>query len=155
VRSKSNPLVLASAVENPLMHQEELFYIAGFLDGEGCFHTPVRGRRMDCVLSCANTHKPTLDWIQKVLGGKVYRHGDNRVQAKKPQYVWIVRGQLAIEICRTIAPFLKQKAKQALLMLSLHQTIKFPKNGTKLKPEAEEERARLTELIRQEKHIAW
>jgi len=53
-------------------------YIAGFFDGEGCItaYFPKNSHdRVRCVITITNTNKQILTMIQKIYGGKIYKHG--------------------------------------------------------------------------------
>lgn len=129
-----------------MIDPEQLSYIAGFLDGEGCF---VLGNNWKPSVAVENTYRPVIDMLRSMFGGSVFE-----VKGKKKNhrttYRWCVVCDDAVQFCQQIAPFLKEKTEQALILISSAQTKHVPKVGTKLHPEVIEQRQwfrrRLVEL---------
>ena len=111
------------------MTKEELAYIAGFVDGEGCIYIKKPGKRNlhEIKLTVANTDKDVMDWIAVTVGcGKV------RLRSRKPlkpywkdQYDWSVTGSTAIRILSEIYPYLKCKKLQAEIAFKYYNTMQL------------------------------
>ena len=93
--------------------KDQITYIAGYLDGEGCFTYPKKSPRV----YVSNTHKPTLDNFQKYFGGTI-RLRDRGAGDTRDGYEWSVYGDRAIAVLETMLPYLQEKQAQAALMLA-------------------------------------
>jgi hypothetical protein len=86
-------------------------YAAGFFDGEGCVQV---GKNGSISVRITNTNLQTLEEFQRKFGGTVL---PRRQRANKPQYVWSVYGDAAVEFAKTILPFCIEKHKAISLIL--------------------------------------
>lgn len=129
--------------------EEDLVYLAGFLDGEGCFWI---NKRDTVGISCTNTYKPVIDWLHSTYGGTVHidkpKKSNHRVT-----YTWQLVSNPAVELIRHFSPYLKEKQKQALLILSFKSLL--GKRGSRPSKECKEERFRLKEIFKGMKHVSW
>ncbi len=87
-------------------------YLAGFLDGEGCFRinsgsTP--------YVSATNKSIPVLLAIQALYGGNVRHSGQGAFRYE-------ATGDRALSILRTVLPYLMEKKPQAELVLRFRET---------------------------------
>jgi len=71
--------------------EADLAYIAGFLDGEGCFTFT-----SSVTVKAAITHLPTLEWLQTLFGGSLREH--NSPTHKKKAWVWAVHADKAAQV---------------------------------------------------------
>jgi hypothetical protein len=134
-----------------MFDREDLSYIAGYIDGEGCFWI---GQHHKIGLSVSNTHKPTIEWLQRKFGGSI-SNPRKRKQHHRPVYTWQIVSQEALKVLQAVVPFLREKTEQALLLIALQQTKGLPLRGRKLDPEVFAERERLSELFKGTRHVAW
>lgn len=69
----------------------------------------------------SNTHLPSLRFLAGIYGGTITRKsfGTSRI---RPAYEWRCHGETAKACIRTVLPFLREKAPQAMLVLQLTQT---------------------------------
>ena len=94
------------------MCDTEAAYLAGLVDGDGCFGW--NWQNSTIFLNVAMTHRPTIDWLAEHFGGRIHvnnKHEDD--PTKKILYVWIVNASILREILPRILPFLVTKAEQA------------------------------------------
>jgi hypothetical protein len=107
-----------------------LAYLAGYLDGEGCFMFQERTAAV-CV---STTYPHILHWIKSLFYGTValknQMNGRNRAA-----YSWRVYGSNAERVCRMVLPYLKEKKRQAELVLQARQATA----NSELRKAAEEE----------------
>ena len=91
-------------------------YVAGFLDGEGCFGSSTRGGIYVCV---TNTYPWILRDLQRAFGGRISRHN---WPSKKDRsaWKWRVYGSAAVAVCLRVLPFLREKRAQAFILVQLH-----------------------------------
>lgn len=88
-------------------------YLAGFLDGEGCFrikNTPA------VELTCAYPHI-VADLYQR-YGGWTATEAPQGI-SKKTKFRWHVMGPKALRVIREVMPFLREKHPQAALLLKV------------------------------------
>lgn len=52
-----------------MIRTEDLHWAAGFLDGEGCFHTSKQGQ---IAVTAAQNYRESLDKLVSLFGGKIY-----------------------------------------------------------------------------------
>jgi intein/homing endonuclease len=99
----------------------KIAYIAGFFDGEGCIRIKEsnKGENSFYVIAhLTNSYRPVLDEVQSLFGGAV------RKQERTPNktiYNWCVSSAEAVDFLRTIAPFLKEKRRQAEYAIDFHE----------------------------------
>lgn len=134
------------------MAGHELAYAAGYVDGEGCLWI---GPRWKIGVTIANTHKPTIEWFHQRFGGSLSKARPPRKANHRPVYQWQIVSRDAARFLKQVAPYLGEKTEQALLLISLQQTMGMPLLGRKVAPEVAEERDRLAGLFKGMKHVSW
>jgi hypothetical protein len=103
---------------------------------------------------CSTTHRPTIEWLHSKFGGNF------SVAYRKPKpnhrqcYRWAVVNREAVACASKIAPFLKEKAEQALLIVAIGQLHRMPLKGRNVDPEVAEERKRLALKLKELKRVA-
>lgn len=127
--------------------EEQIAYIAGFFDGEGCVHIGGRRRNTSYNLevSIANTNKDILLWIQSIYGG--YIKNVRKAKERHTQcYNWRVVSNQAILFLESIYPFLRIKHNQADGAMAF-QSLKSP-HGTPQSPILKEAERLIYEAMR-------
>lgn len=118
---------MASRIEKT---ETEKAYYAGYVDGEGCitlsknkgsnkWHTTPIFYYLEVMV--ANTHPETLFDLKRDFGGSIY--GDRRRSPNKTVYRWRIICSKALIFLETILPYLRQKRKQAELMIEYQKKI--------------------------------
>lgn len=130
----------------------DLAYLAGYLDGEGCF-TLARAHKP--VIAVENTHKPTIEWLHKTFGGSMSKKLAVRKAHHRHTYRWAVVAKNAGDLCRAVAPFLREKAPQALMLIAIQQTKNHQGARKGLPPEVLAERERFASMLKEAKRVAW
>ena len=90
-------------------------YIAGFLDGEGCFRF-----NRTLVIECATTYPETLETLCQQYGGRF------RPMIKpggKPMFRWSITGPSAMRVIEDIYPHMREKRVQASI---LRRVLRYP-----------------------------
>ena len=104
------------------MNKEDLIYLAGFVDGEGCIFAAskksqgslIRDRHYYPALHIAQKYPAILHWIQEVVGqGKVTQRTD------KKAYTYKISGSSCEALLIQLLPYLKGKHNQAKLAITL------------------------------------
>jgi hypothetical protein len=100
---------------------EDLAYIAGLIDGEGCI-TMLSCKRLDTcypAVMVAMTYKPVIEWLAKQFEAPCHLHNHTSLRRHpqlKPQYITRVNGYKAKKLCQAILPYMKVKHFQAELV---------------------------------------
>jgi len=110
--------------------ETDYYYLAGILDGEGCFCISKRGKKLKsdnsqpyrCVMTVIITDKILTDWLEKTFGGTVYEYLPENINHSK-RYDWSIRGKNLEKLLKILIPKLKIKQKQAKLVLEFVETI--------------------------------
>jgi len=90
----------------------ELSWLAAYTDGEGYMDLDTSAR----VVWTA-THRPTLEYIQSLVGGK-FRTLAKQATQRKPRYQVTLTGPRARTVLAQVLPWLREKKPQAELILS-------------------------------------
>lgn len=86
-------------------------YLAGYLDGEGCF-TVWHGTT--AAISVSNTFPYVLEALRREWGGSIMRKSGTK--NGRTAWEWRVWGDKAIDVARMVSPYLVEKRVQADLM---------------------------------------
>jgi hypothetical protein len=106
---------LATTGQRPT--KAELAYLAGYIDGEGCFFAGIYSNGVQRKLSITNTYPDTLRRLVELFGGR-YRKRKTRESARQ-QWEFVVGGRAADRCAKKLLPFLQEKRKQAELFIEL------------------------------------
>jgi hypothetical protein len=101
-------------------------YLTGFFDGEGCVTVSKNG---SIALGIVNTHLPTLQLFQEVFGGSV---APRKQMVNKPQYVWRVYGESAVNVATQMIEFSMEKQDQlvkAIEWMALRKNFPTTRKG--------------------------
>lgn len=99
----------------------KIAYIAGFFDGEGCVrikHANQGGNSYYVWVAITNTDKPTLDFVMELFGGQI-RKAEKKTN--KWAYHFLITSSEAVDMLKTLLPFLRQKKEQAELAVYFHE----------------------------------
>ena len=96
---------------------EQLAYLAGFLDGEGSIavglnRNPNGDRRWYLRISCHQLDPRPLRMLAQRFGGSVRRHG-YEARRHRQIYEWAVNSRQAYEALCALRPYLVVKAEEA------------------------------------------
>jgi hypothetical protein len=123
---------------------EQLAWIAGFFDGEGCIL--LRSKALDPTLVVVQRSQVPLLVIQARLGGALYAQGDNAWQL-----IWRGKSDVGY-VLELLLPYFVVKKLQAELMLDFVK-IKVG-TGRRYTAEAKEKRLRINTTLKTLKHTA-
>lgn len=111
--------------------QEQLAYLAGIVDGEGCFYFGQvkqgqygNGTQWHCKLAVTSTDKRLTDRLNDLFGGtkeQRYRYTSKKA-FERPIYRWDATGLMLDYICPKILPFLIIKREQCICMIEIRKT---------------------------------
>ena len=86
--------------------KEDLIYLAGIIDGEGCVKI---NRQARCEIT--NTSKELIDWLYNTFGGHTYT--TKQITSRKLQYRWVLRKLEIKKLLPLVLPYLKIKKEEA------------------------------------------
>lgn len=106
----------------------ELAYLAGIIDGEGCFYIQRPGGKSHTLrLFVMNTFKPLIDYLYKTFGGFQYsRKKENSTW--KIRHEWFVDRETLDELLPLLRPYLINKKEHLEIAIEFRKT--FPKIRT-------------------------
>lgn len=104
---------------------EELAYIAGFMDADGyigmCKNSrrPVRyfNPRYQAEIVVTNNHRPVLEWMQSLFGGSIQTR-KQVLPHHKPTYAWKCGDLAGLALLQEIRPSLRVKCAQADVLIA-------------------------------------
>lgn len=106
-------------------NKTELSYMAGIIDGEGCFNIQrPRGKSHTLRLFVMNTSKSLIDYLYKTYGGYQYsRKKENSTW--KIRHEWFVDRQILDDLLPRLLPYLIVKKEHCEIAIEFRKT--FPK----------------------------
>ena len=110
----------------PSWTDTELAYLAGIIDGEGCFSISTVRKHHGARLDVVNTNARLIDWLhQRFDGTVIFRdHPGDHVWKWKPSFTWTLCGRNMMDVLTAIAPFMIIKDAQARLLLEYLETVR-------------------------------
>lgn len=105
--------------------EAELSWVAGFIDGEGCFSAGIRKNtyHIGYRIMVGQVCKDPLVFLKDKFGGSVVL---NRAATARTSacWTWSVSGRNASRLAKQLVPYLKIKKEQALLFVLIHETLR-------------------------------
>jgi hypothetical protein len=121
---------------------EQLAYLAGIVDGEGCFYFGKvkqgrygNGTQWHCKLAVTSCDKCLTDWLNDLFGGtkeQRYRYISKRA-FERPIHRWDASGLMLNYLLPKILPYLIIKRKQCETMIEIRKT--YANIGSKRLPD--------------------
>lgn len=106
----------------------ELAYLAGIIDGEGCFYIQRTGGKFHTLrLFVMNTFKPLIDYLYKTYGGFQYSR-KKEDSTWKIRHEWFVDRENLDELLPLLRPYLINKKEHLEIAIEFRKT--FPKIRT-------------------------
>ena len=92
-----------------------LEWLAGYVDGEGCFQYYGKSQPH---LRINSTNYDLMCRIRDAYGGKIYDHEKSKGNQRQT-WTWLISKQEAIDLTVLLIPFLKEKQTQAIAILGV------------------------------------
>ena len=113
------------------MTNEQLAYIAGIIDGEGCIavskvvrNTHKSGYVYQLHLVVTNTDRRLLEYLKETtLLGSISIHA-HAAESRSPAWAWSVGSVPARRLLEKVMPYLVIKREQAALAIEFHEKCK-------------------------------
>ena len=90
-------------------------WLAGYIDGEGCFLISGRSTPVVKINSC---HFDVLCRISDQFGGKIYNHSKS-TDSHRASWTWHLGGDAALDLSASLLPHLIEKRSQAVALMAL------------------------------------
>ena len=124
-----------------MKQNEKLAYVAGIMDGEGCFSVYLNKplNRYLMTIDIYNSCTELLKWLSENFPGEsreIKAPSKKKHTNWKPQYIWRSNNSQTLQFLRDILPFLIVKKKQCELAIKFRES--FGRNGQILSPETRE-----------------
>lgn len=110
----------------------QLAYLAGIMDGEGCFvigayaHNPQTGTpHFHTTMQVSSTDECLIDWLVGNFGGKksFYTAKQTPKNSRRAVYRWTQWSDGVKHLCQVMMPYLIIKAEQAHVMIEMRNTF--------------------------------
>ena len=112
--------------KNPRISKQDLAWLAGLLEGEGCFSLQkyIQTARAGYALPSIEISMTDRDVVQRagsLLGGKQASvraaRLDKRFSTKKRLFIWRVNGQRAVHVIKVLLPYMGRRRSKRILEL--------------------------------------
>lgn len=154
VKPATYPYGLGPTVCDHIGH-EDLAYLAGLIDGEGCITSSYpKSRERPLMLKLGMIHRPTIEWVKMVVGGGVTAHRTNQKPARQ-SWTWQLNGIRAYALLSRLLPYMKTKAAEAAVACLIGETFFVNQVRGKVVAEVHEKRALLGQELRDLKRCEW
>jgi hypothetical protein len=118
----------------------DLAYLAGIIDGEGCFHMcTLKHNGKDGyisphyrgILKVSNTDYSLIEWLKKTFEGteSACTRSTTSKKFERSVFDWIVTGFRLLDLCEQVRPYLIIKKKHCENMIKFKQTYPRVKTG--------------------------
>jgi LAGLIDADG endonuclease len=119
-----------------MLEELDIAYIAGLFDGEGSINIFRKKNKSGSFsyyleITITNTDFPVLSWLQSVLGGRVDKTSNIKLQGSRPLRRWRASCRDAHRILLTLLPYLRVKKTQAELAIEFQSTVALKVKGQK------------------------
>lgn len=104
------------------MNKNDLAYLAGYTDGDGCFYIGRVGKKFRNSFVVSSSNPEILKEFQSIFSGIFSILRPENAQ-QKPYGQWTIQGKRAREIAENILPFLVQRKKECEIFLSYFDTF--------------------------------
>jgi len=134
----------------------ELAYLAGFIDGEGCFYVGQikqgkygTGQQWHCYLKLTSCDKIAIDWLQEHFSGcSQNRYRWTSLKAfYRPVYSWTIGGEALDYFLPLLQPYFVIKQDHCKVMIQIRKTFKN-RGSQRLSPVTLEIRTNLMKQMR-------
>lgn len=97
-------------------------YIAGYIDGDGCFDIRTNTSKTNSKIDIASTDLDILIYFAKVFGGTVSVSKQGKTAKQKPCHHWLIYGKNSCEFAINIMPYLIEKRSQCKSYIDVIQS---------------------------------
>lgn len=92
---------------------EELYWAAGFFEGEGCFRRTQDGGRGGQIVTAAQVNAEPLMRVQAIFGGSLRQRGPYSGN-RQPHWYWVATGARARGVMLTLYRFMSARRQEQI-----------------------------------------
>lgn len=100
--------------------KNELAYLAGFIDGEGCLNIR-KNPNWVIRVQVYNTKPSVIYWIRDSFGGRVWMKEHPADKNWKSSYTYEATAKIAYLLLKAVFPFLRLKKEQAEMLIRFQE----------------------------------
>ena len=112
------------------MNKSDLYWVAGLLEGEGCFTIKSRkaGTLRDIVILCQMTDEDVLKKLFRLTGvGRLNGPYTNGPRGKRPRWTWAVSGRPAYKLMKSLMPLMgKRRRARICELIRRYESVGYP-----------------------------
>jgi hypothetical protein len=97
-------------------------YIAGYIDGDGCFDIRTNTSKTNSKIDIASVNLDILIYFAKVFGGNVQISKKGKTAKQKPCHHWVIHGKDSCKFAINILPYLIEKRSQCQTYIDVIQS---------------------------------
>lgn len=111
---------------------DQLAYLAGILDGEGCFvigcyafSKKTGVPHFHTTIQVTSTDKILIEWLVNNFGGKLSSYTEKQManNCKRIPFRWTIFSDRVKHLCECVMPYLVIKKEQAQVMIEMRNTF--------------------------------
>lgn len=139
------------------METNKFAYLAGYIDGDGCFYVrtyiqkPKNILVFDYSIQVCSVEEDTIQYFSEEFGG-VYSKRPEKRKDRKDSYIWTIKTKQSLIVANEIHNFLINKNKTCNLFLTLGNSI-IPNCGISISKDIQYERTQIINQIKKEIHM--
>jgi len=119
---KIDPEIIDLRLER-LKRLDDMIYLAGFFDGEGCIHIRMQSKFIFSLRVCVSQkQEEVLEDFKTIFSGGFISGGRKLSSGKKSSYRFETINKYAAEMLMELLPFLRKKKKQAELAVLFYES---------------------------------
>ena len=118
----------------------DLAYLAGIIDGEGCFHICLLSKNSNDgyinphyrgVLKVSNTDQKLIEWLKETFQGtdSACTRSTSSKKFEREVFDWVVTGFRLLDLCEQVLPYLIIKKRHCENMIRFKNTYPRVKTG--------------------------
>lgn len=96
-----------------MIDTRELYWAAGFLEGEGSFTRGIRSRSV--AVEASQVQLVPLERLRTLFGGYLNLRNRSGKRRRQPFYVWLLRSRKAVGLMMTLYALMSPRRKQQIL----------------------------------------
>ncbi len=131
------------------MENQDLSWVAGFMDGEGTItikrYNRYKGQslRYQAYISCTQSQAMynirAIESLKEYFGGSLTRYKQPKGLQSRPTIQWVITSKTAYSVAKMLLPYLRIKQEQARLLIKFQESMTLM-SGRKRLPEEEIEK---------------
>jgi hypothetical protein len=93
------------------MHRDDLLWLAGLIEGEGCFQPGPAARPNKCTISVQMTDKDIVERVARLFDRKMWQVKSKQKEHHNDSYIARISGYPAKELMLTLRPLMGERRR--------------------------------------------